>query len=106
MHVNEPNELAVIHRLIVIPSQVEESRGVTFEVSSRDVSTSLDMTGYGNLRPPENGFAGVDAGCDFVAISAVTTRSPSFRPSTTSVTTPSLIPVLIWTGFGCAKDKT
>jgi hypothetical protein len=59
------------------------------------------MTSYGNLRgPPENGFAGVDAGWDFVAISAVTTRSLSFNPSTTSVTTPSLIPVLICTGFG------
>src|SRR5262249_41638497 len=56
---------------------------------------------HGNLRgPPENGFAGVDAGCDFAAISAVTTRSPSFNPSTTSVTTPSLIPILICTGFG------
>src|SRR5262245_55130173 len=61
---------------------------------------------HGNLRPPENGFAGVDAGWGFVAISAVTTRSPSFNPSTTSVTTPSLIPVLIWTGFGCPRDKT
>jgi len=62
---------------------------------------------YGNLRgAPENGFAGVDAGWAFVVISAVTTVSLSFNPSTTSVTTPSLIPVLIWTGFGCPNDKT
>jgi hypothetical protein len=64
------------------------------------------MTIYGNLRPPENGFAGVDAGWAFAAISAVTTLSPSFNPSTTSVTTPSLIPVLICTGFGWLPDKT
>jgi hypothetical protein len=65
------------------------------------------MTSYGNLRwPPENGFAGVDAGWDFAAISAVTTRSPSFNPSTTSVTTPSLIPVLICAGVGWLPDKT
>jgi hypothetical protein len=65
-----------------------------------------DKKHYGNLRPPENGFAGVDAGWDFVAISAVTTRSPSFRPSITSVTTPSLIPVLICTAVGRLPDKT
>jgi hypothetical protein len=48
----------------------------------------------------------VDAGWDFVAISAVTTRSPSFNPSTPSLTTPSLIPVLICTGVGWLLDKT
>src|SRR5437660_495662 len=56
--------------------------------------------------PAENGFADVDAGCDFAAISAVTTRSPSFNPSMTSVTTPSLIPVLICTGVSRLLDKT
>jgi hypothetical protein len=70
-------------------------------------SARNDKTHQGNLRwPPENGFAGVDAGWDFAAISAVTTRSPSFNPSTTSVTTPSLIPVLICTGAGRLPDKT
>src|SRR6266699_6776347 len=61
---------------------------------------------HGNLRwLPENGFAGVDAGWDFAAISAVTTPSPSFNPSTTSVTTPSLIPVLICNGVRWLPDK-
>src|SRR6266542_4367609 len=64
------------------------------------------MTGYGNRRgPPENGLAGVDGAAGFDNNSAVTTRSPSFKPSTTSVTTPSLIPVLIWTDFGWLPGK-
>src|SRR5207249_8242969 len=63
------------------------------------------MTNYGNRRPPENGLGGGDAAGDFDANSAVTTRSPSFNPSMTSVTTPSLIPVLICTGCGRSPDK-
>src|SRR5512143_1404654 len=76
---------------------------------TKHITGYLDVArhdGYGNLRPPENGFDGVDAGWDFAAISAVTTRSPSCKPSTTSVTTPSLIPVLISTGFGWLLDRT
>src|SRR6266536_1413059 len=56
--------------------------------------------------PPENGLAGGDPAGDFEASSAVTTRSPSFNPSMTSVTTPSLIPVLICTGWGRPPEKT
>jgi hypothetical protein len=50
---------------------------------------------YGNLRAPLKGFAGGELDADGDESSAVTTRSPSFRPSVTSVTIPSLIPVLI-----------
>src|SRR5206468_12245173 len=74
---------------------------------SRDVLASLDMANYGNRRgPPENGLAGGDPAGDLEDSSAVTTRSPSFDPSMTSVTTPSLIPVLICTGCGRPTDKT
>src|ERR1041384_7868200 len=61
---------------------------------------------HGNLRPPPpNGF--VDGEFDDAAAesSAVITLSPSFNPSVTSVTMPSLIPVLICTGFGRLNDK-
>ena len=56
---------------------------------------------HGNLRgPPPNGFAGGEAAVDVDVSSAVTTESPCFKPSITSVTTPSLMPVLICTGRG------
>src|SRR5262245_3491834 len=55
---------------------------------------------YGNRRdPPPKGFVAGDGAAAELS-SAVTTRSPSFRPSTTSVTIPSLIPVLICAGCG------
>jgi len=56
---------------------------------------------YGNRRgPPPKGFAGGDGALAGEVSSAVTTRSLFFRPSATSVTTPSLIPVLICAGLG------
>src|SRR5262249_163586 len=56
---------------------------------------------HGNLRCPLKGFVGgeLDGDADPES-SAVTTLSPSFKPSVTSVTMPSLIPVLICAGFG------
>jgi hypothetical protein len=61
---------------------------------------------HGNLRAPLNGFVEGELAALGEVNSAVITRSPSFKPSVTSVTMPSLIPVLIWTGFGRPKDKT
>src|SRR5437868_13502856 len=60
---------------------------------------------HGNRRDGPNGLvAGED---DVAEVSpAVITPSPSFKPSRTSVTTPSLIPVLIITGSGLFPDKT
>src|SRR5207244_1961869 len=56
---------------------------------------------YGNRRaPPPKGFVAGDGAPIAEPSSAVTTRSPSFRPSTTSVMMPSLIPVLICLGSG------
>src|SRR2546426_6668326 len=67
---------------------------------------SILISNHGNLRGPPNGLAGGDAAGDVDASSAVTTRSPSFNPSMTSVTTPSLIPVLICTGCGRPPERT
>ena len=62
---------------------------------------------HGNLLPPLNGLVGGELGGDADEVSsAVTTLSPSLKPSVTSVTIPSLIPVFIWTGFGLPNDKT
>src|SRR5262249_7743772 len=60
---------------------------------------------HGNLRAPLNGFVPGDEAALGELSSAVITFSPSFKPSVTSVTIPSLIPVLIWAGFGRPKDK-
>jgi len=69
--------------------------------TARSTLRRFGFIGYGNLRCcPLNGFAGGDDDADDDESSAVTTRSPSFKPSVTSVIIPSLIPVLIWTGFG------
>ncbi len=59
---------------------------------------SILASHHGKRRgPPPNGLAGGEAAAVVDVSSAVTTRSPSFKPSTTSVMTPSLIPVLICT---------
>src|SRR5262249_29730950 len=55
---------------------------------------------HGKRRPAPNGFAAGDGAPAVEPSSAVTTRSPSFKPSTTSVIIPSLIPVLICLGCG------
>jgi len=55
---------------------------------------------HGNLRAPLNGFVPGEAAALGEVNSAVITLSPSFKPSVTSVTTPSLIPFLICTAFG------
>src|SRR5439155_25224612 len=66
-----------------------------------------DRKHYGNRRaPPENGLGGGGAAGDLAANSAVITRLPSFNPSITSVTSPSLYPVSICTGCGRTLDKT
>src|SRR5262245_50895838 len=80
MNVNQPNECAVVRvQLLLLP--------------------------YGNRRPPPNGFAGGDAAPAAEPSSAVTTRSPSFKPSTTSVMIPSLIPVLTCLASGRPAPK-
>src|SRR5437764_1154156 len=69
--------------------------------TARSTLRRFGFIGYGNLRCcPLNGFAGGELDPAGDVSSAVTTRSPSFKPSVTSVIIPSLIPVLIWTGFG------
>src|SRR5436190_7841120 len=74
-----------------------------FSTSSRRTATLGLESGidHGRRGPLPNGLvAGVDV-APLLSIMPVTTRSPSFNPSTTSVATPSLIPVLIVTLVGC-----
>ena len=64
--------------------------------TARSTLRRFGFIGYGNLRcPPLKGLVGDDDDAAGDVNSAVTTRSPSFRPSVTSVIIPSLIPVLI-----------
>src|SRR5713101_6073309 len=84
--------------------------GVTVHVA-RPTRSILDFArndkAHGKRRgPPPNGLAGGEAAAVVAVSSAVTTPSPSFKPSTTSVMTPSLIPVLICTACGRLPDKT
>src|SRR4030095_11090416 len=77
MHIDQPNECTVVHVY------------------------SLQMTEpHGKRRGPPNGFAGGDGAAVVEPSSAVTTRSPSFKRSTTSVRIPSLFPFLIALGGG------
>src|SRR5438067_11501325 len=84
--------VGLLAALVLIPS---ESRGV---LCCRLDSARHDD--HGDRRDPAKGFGGGDGLAAVEASSAVTTRSPSFRSSTTSVTIPSLIPVLICLGSG------
>src|SRR5262245_5845485 len=75
------------------------SEAATAACVQEDEFSACDL--HGNRRgPPPNGFGGGDDEAVVELISAVTTWSPSFKPSTTSVTTPSLMPVLICPGCG------
>src|SRR4051812_21599230 len=72
---------------------IEVRAGLAFR-SAR--STLRSPTAHGNLLPPPpNGFGAGVPELDAGIISVVITLSPSFNPSSTSVTMPSLIPVLI-----------
>src|SRR6185437_1965902 len=76
----------------------ESHRVATTAIRGQDELSLHDA--YGNRLDPPKGFVPGDGAAIAEPNSAVTTRSPSFKPSTTSVRIPSLIPVLICAACG------
>jgi hypothetical protein len=63
VHVEEPNERAVVHVNVLLLLLVLVLMLVIAEENQRFLDSARNDKGHhGNLRPPENGFAGVDAG--------------------------------------------
>src|SRR3954451_13108867 len=83
-------------RLVRLPNFVESNRYAVRRIA------------HGRRRGPLKGFVAVVSADEELSVIPVTTRSPSFKPSRTSVVMPSLIPVLIVVavGFDAPEART